>query len=297
VFGSELLNNLPRGKLRVTLPNRTDADSRSSVPIQPPANLSLGGAPLRSCPPRDSYESQHPGHADRVLGLQHVHDLLRGAIGARLQDVVYELLQYLPGHTIRLVSQLKPHRDVGDIAGLPATAHRGWDLQCVEFLAGASKRDRFAMKSRLAERPFDMNSVRFRPFHRGFAQRRGGSCLEPSSKAFGAHEGMASAQSSPILGARERGLDTLGNHLPLLLGKRRIDVDREGVAVSAKRGNHEMHLVLHEPSNKVHVARQPVEPRDNEWPTRSACLLKRYCEARSQQERVFSRACLDILMP
>jgi hypothetical protein len=84
--------------------------------------------------------------------------------------------------------------------------------------------------------------------------------LEPPSKGFGVHDGIAQAQLPPVLGASERGFDALRDHLSLLFRERRIDVEREVVAVSPECGDDEMHLMLHEPGDEVHVSRKPVEP-------------------------------------
>jgi hypothetical protein len=54
VLGSELLEHPLCGEFRMTLPNRTDADSSSGVPIRLPPHPSQGGTPFRGYFPRVS---------------------------------------------------------------------------------------------------------------------------------------------------------------------------------------------------------------------------------------------------
>jgi hypothetical protein len=74
-------------------------------------------------------------------------------------------------------------------------------------------------------------------------------------------------------------------------------VQRELVTVSAERCNNEVHLVLDEPRNEVHVARQTVESRDNQWATCGPRLLKGCGKAWTQQQRIRSCTSLHILVP
>jgi hypothetical protein len=98
-------------------------------------------------------------------------------------------------------------------------------------------------------------------------------------------------------GDERRGLHALRDHFPFLFGNRCVDVQCEIVNVATEHGDHEVHLVLHKPSDEVDVPRQSVEPRDNEWTTRGARLLKSGSKAWSQQDCVSSSARLNILMP
>jgi hypothetical protein len=80
--------------------------------------------------------------------------------------------------------------------------------------------------------------------------------------------------SSALCSSQSR-LGALRDHLSLLLGKRCIDVKGEFVAVFAERGDHEMDPMLHESADEVHVARQTVEPGNDQRATRGLCLSKR----------------------
>jgi hypothetical protein len=74
-------------------------------------------------------------------------------------------------------------------------------------------------------------------------------------------------------------------------------VQCEVVAVATKGSNNEMHPVLHEPGDEVHVSRQAVEPRDDQRATGRLCLPQRCRKPRSQKQRIGSRAGLHILVP
>jgi hypothetical protein len=74
-------------------------------------------------------------------------------------------------------------------------------------------------------------------------------------------------------------------------------VQSEFVTVSAERCDNEVHFVLHEAGDEVNVSREPIEPRNNEWATRSPSLLQTRCESCPQQQRVLATASLNILMP
>ena len=55
-------------------------------------------------------------------------------------------------------------------------------------------------------------------------------------------------------GTSQSGFGALGDHLALLFRERGIDVQSELVAVSTQRRDDEMHLVLHQPADEVHVS-------------------------------------------
>ena len=74
-------------------------------------------------------------------------------------------------------------------------------------------------------------------------------------------------------------------------------MQREVVAVSTERRNDEMHPVLHESGDEVHVARQAVEPRDDQRAAREPRLLQGCRKPRAQQQRILSGAGLNILIP
>jgi len=69
------------------------------------------------------------------------------------------------------------------------------------------------------------------------------------------------------------------------------------VTIPSERSDDEMHAMLHQATDEVHIAREAVESRDNQWAVGRLCLLKGCCESRSQQQRVRSRAGLHILVP
>src|SRR5580698_3475311 len=94
-----------------------------------------------------------------------------------------------------------------------------------------------------------------------------------------------------------RGFHALGDHLTFLFRDRCVDVECEMIHVAPEQGDHEVHLVLHQPRYEVDIPRQSVEPRNNEWTARVARLLESCSKAWSQQYRVFSGASLNILMP
>ena len=51
-------------------------------------------------------------------------------------------------------------------------------------------------------------------------------------------------------------------------------MQREFVAVAPERGNDEVHLVLHESGDEMHIARETIEPRDDQGAARCARLLE-----------------------
>ena len=69
------------------------------------------------------------------------------------------------------------------------------------------------------------------------------------------------------------------------------------VAIAPERGDDEVHAVLHEPADEVHVSRQAIKPRDDEGAPSRLCLLKRCRKPRLEEQGIRSRAGLDILVP
>jgi hypothetical protein len=116
-------------------------------------------------------------------------------------------------------------------------------------------------------------TVGFRAFHGGFPYPCGCEASDTPPESLGGHLWMAKAKPVPVLGLSERGLNALGDHLALLLCERRIDVQREVVAVFPKCCNDEMHPMLHETADEMHVARQTVKPGNNQWVAGGARLL------------------------
>src|ERR1700722_18425987 len=100
-----------------------------------------------------------------------------------------------------------------------------------------------------------MNTVGFRAFHGGLPHACGCEALDAPPEGLGGHLWMAKAEPVPVLGMRERGLNALGDHLALLFCERRIDMQREVVAVFPKRCDDKMHPMLHETADEVHIAR------------------------------------------
>jgi hypothetical protein len=60
----------------------------------------------------------------------------------------------------------------------------------------------------------------------------------------------------------------IGYHLAFLLRERCIDMQREVVAILPELCDDEVHPMLHESTDEVHVARQTVEPRDDQRASR-----------------------------
>jgi hypothetical protein len=74
-------------------------------------------------------------------------------------------------------------------------------------------------------------------------------------------------------------------------------VQRKVVAIRPESRDDEMHPMFHESGNEVHVARQAIEPRDDQRAPDRLCLPQRYRKPRSQQQRIGSGAGLHILVP
>src|SRR5450631_2505977 len=86
MLGPEVLDNLLCSEFGVALPNRTDTDSCGRAPIQPPAHLSLGGAPSSGGLPTGSQVGLGPDDANRVLGFEHLDNLASCAVRKRLPN-------------------------------------------------------------------------------------------------------------------------------------------------------------------------------------------------------------------
>ena len=89
-------------------------------------------------------------------------------------------------------------------------------------------------------------------------------------------------------GGGETGSGAFRNHASLFLGESRIQVQHEGVGVSAQLGDQKRHLLRHQPADKLHVAREPIEFRDGDragFPV-TARLGERGGELRAALERV-----------
>ncbi len=217
----------------MALPNRANLCASCGAPIEWPANqpvkwASPGGS--LSTVPQVNQRSSIP---DGQIWAHHSSNIRNRTLRMSLPNGIHLFLQNLARDSNGSLAKLEPHCHVQDRLPTPTTAPRGeGDIQPIELDARAGEGDRLAIKSGLAQCPFNVHAVGFRALHRGFTKCSCSTHPEPSSKVFGAHEGMANAQSSPVLGARERGLDALGNHLALLFGKRRIDVQRESVTVA-----------------------------------------------------------------
>jgi hypothetical protein len=160
ILRSEVLNDLLCSERRVALPNRTDADSRRGVLINPPAHLPLHRIGLASRCPTVSQKMPGARYAYGVIRPEHVHDLLPRTTGLPPPKGIDSGLQRFPRNPHRLLAQSKPGRNVGDIHRTPAAPHRGRDVEFVEFLARATKTDRLAVNSWLVDCPLDMNAVR-----------------------------------------------------------------------------------------------------------------------------------------
>jgi hypothetical protein len=68
----------------------------------------------------------------------------------------------------------------------------------------------------------------------------------------------------------------------------------EGVNVRAKLGDHERDSVGHQPGNKMHVARKPVELCDGDGAARGACFGESGGKLRPTIERIATLARFDL---
>jgi hypothetical protein len=94
-----------------------------------------------------------------------------------------------------------------------------------------------------------------------------------------------------------RRLRPLGDQFPFLLGQTRIDVKRELITVSTELSHHEMHVVLQERRDEVHVARQTIQTRDDQRTVSGSSLFQSRRERRPQGEWIPAGAGLNILIP
>jgi hypothetical protein len=74
-------------------------------------------------------------------------------------------------------------------------------------------------------------------------------------------------------------------------------MQHEVVAISPERCDDKVHPVFHQSADEVYVARQAVQPRDNQRAPGRLRLLQRCRKPRSEQQRIRSRAGLNILVP
>ena len=93
-------------------------------------------------------------------------------------------------------------------------------------------------------------------------ERRRSIGSKPSEEGLSALRRVAQAQR--LVRPGETGLGALRDHPSLGFRERGIDVKREVVAVAPQGGGDEVHLVLHKPGNEVDVARQAIEPRNDQ---------------------------------
>src|SRR6185437_8169813 len=105
-----------------------------------------------------------------------------------------------------------------------------------------------------------MESISLGPLHCGFLYGRPDQGSKSQLGRFRAHlHADLRASALPSSGGS---LTSLRDQLSFLLRKRCIDVKYKIVDVSAECGHNKVHLVLHQSTDEVDVARQAVELRD-----------------------------------
>jgi hypothetical protein len=152
-----------------------------------------------------------------------------------------------------------------------------------------------AIEPRLSESPLEVGATGFCPFVRNPGQHRPPECAD--SPLFGLRAQLQPKPLTPPFRDGGGRSNSLGNHLALLFGERGIDVKREGVTIATECGDHEMHFVLREAGNEMYVARQAIEPRDNQRAATGAGCFQGVRQTSAQEQCVFSGSGLDVLIP
>src|ERR1700730_8736792 len=85
-------------------------------------------------------------------------------------------------------------------------------------------------------------------------------------------------------------LGAAGDQCPLFLAQGRVDVEHEGIYVSAQLGDDERHPVDHQPGDEMHVTPEPAELGDEYRALEPLCFSKGSLELRSALKRVMALA-------
>jgi hypothetical protein len=105
----------------------------------------------------------------------------------------------------------------------------------------------------LPQRPFDVQTVRLGTLHGRLSYRRIAKRTYSPLMRFRAARLPQLRSSGPS--GRQTGPGALGNHFPLLLRERCPDMQSEVVATLPELCDYEVHPMLHESTDEVHIAR------------------------------------------
>jgi len=238
---------------------------------------------LGSSPPQGMFE---PSAGDHLLG-RAVRVFLPDGLNSRQYLVALEIAR-------RVIQAQTTHHSL-DLMSSPAAARWGFDAAVVQLPGRRAIGNGATPKTRLSESPFDVHPISLRTDHRFLGMDGVALGAESPDPRLGTPcEAKFSAAAFRHLGC---GFGALGNQLALLLRERGIDMEGEFIAVATQLGHEEMHLVLHQPGDEVHIARQPIQPRDDQWSTRGSGFFQGGGQPGSKEQAVFARAGLNVLMP
>jgi hypothetical protein len=156
-----------------------------------------------------------------------------------------------------VLCRLNPRQQAANLCGLPtAGSGSGGDAAIVQLGCDASQRSRAGRPQRF-NRAGNVGSPLTGTIRDDSAAHGAGIVSELVGMAVAAELDAASARRG------QRGLGPLGNHLGLVLGDGRENVDRQSVRLR-KIDGHEIDFAFHEAADEMHIASKTVELGNDE---------------------------------
>ena len=158
-----------------------------------------------------------------------------------------------------------------DLLPPPIATLRRLDVSLIQCVGRGLVRDRASSHPWLRERPLYMGAKARGTLHSGPTV---GNIGEPATASlFLFRAARLPELNSSGLRNREALPDAFGNQLAFLLGDASPDMQREIVEIVSELGDDKVHLLLDEPTDEMHIAREAVKPGDNQRTMCQRCLM------------------------